>query len=160
MISESDCLLVIGCKLGEIATKRYTVPEPGKVLIHLECVAEEIGRTYAPTVPLWGDVKAGIADLDVAMKALGSNAASRADWVRAGAGPHGGLARECTRSGWESEETPVGMGRLMGELNKILADDAILIADGGFAAHWGGLLYDSKKPGRGFVPDRGFASIG
>ena len=42
------------------------------------------------------------------------------------------------------------MGRLMGELNKILADDAILIADGGFAAHWGGLLYDSKKPGRGF----------
>jgi acetolactate synthase I/II/III large subunit len=57
LIAESDCLLVIGCKLGEIATKRYTVPEPGKTLIHLDCVAEEIGRTYMPTVPLWGDAR-------------------------------------------------------------------------------------------------------
>ncbi len=38
--------------------------------------------------------------------------------------------------------------------------DGILVADGGFAAHWAGLLYDTKQAGRGFVPDRGFASIG
>ncbi|MCB1741668.1 MAG: thiamine pyrophosphate-binding protein, partial [Gammaproteobacteria bacterium] len=31
---------------------------------------------------------------------------------------------------------------------------------GGFAAHWGGLLFDTKMAGRTFVPDRGFASIG
>jgi acetolactate synthase-1/2/3 large subunit len=59
-----------------------------------------------------------------------------------------------------SNETPIHMARLMHELNIILPDDAILVADGGFAAHWGGLLYDSKQPGRGFLPDRGFASIG
>jgi acetolactate synthase-1/2/3 large subunit len=34
------------------------------------------------------------------------------------------------------------------------------VADGGFAAHWGGLLYDTKSAGRTFVADRGFASIG
>src|SRR5690606_38513709 len=28
LIEESDCLLVVGCKLGEIATKRYSVPAP------------------------------------------------------------------------------------------------------------------------------------
>ena len=52
------------------------------------------------------------------------------------------------------------MGRLMGELNRLMPADGILVADGGFAAHWGGLLYDTKQAGRGFVPDRGFASIG
>ncbi len=52
------------------------------------------------------------------------------------------------------------MGRLMGELNRALPEDGILVADGGFAAHWGGLLFDTKRAGRGFVPDRGFASIG
>ena len=36
----------------------------------------------------------------------------------------------------------------------------LLVADGGFAAHWGGLLFDTKAAGRFFVPDRGFASIG
>ena len=39
-------------------------------------------------------------------------------------------------------------------------EDGYLVADGGFAAHWGGLLFDSKRAGRSFVPDRGFASIG
>ena len=41
-----------------------------------------------------------------------------------------------------------------------MPDDAALVADGGFAAHWGGLMFDTKRAGRHFVPDRGFASIG
>ena len=49
---------------------------------------------------------------------------------------------------------------MMDELNGVMPADGILVADGGFAAHWGGLLYDTKQAGRGFVPDRGFASIG
>ena len=38
--------------------------------------------------------------------------------------------------------------------------ESVLVADGGFAAHWGGLLYDTKAACRRFVADRGFASIG
>lgn len=159
LIEQSDCILVVGCKLGEIATKRYTVPSPGKTLIHLDCVAEEIGRTYAPTIPLWGDAKAGIADLGAAIAEHDEPPEGRVTWC-----DHiikrMGEWREMARERLTSEETPVSMGRLMGELNKVLPEDAILIADGGFAAHWSGLLYDSKRPGRGFVPDRGFASIG
>jgi acetolactate synthase-1/2/3 large subunit len=156
LIAESDCLLVIGCKLGEIATKRYTVPEPGKFMIHLDCVAEEIGRTYTPTVPLWGDARAGIADLQAA---IGAPPAAREAWCDEVARRMAEW-REMARERLESDEVPVSMGRLMGELNTVLPENAVLIADGGFAAHWGGLLYDSRRPGRGFVPDRGFASIG
>src|SRR5260370_14651344 len=50
--------------------------------------------------------------------------------------------------------------RAMGGLNQRLPAGGILVADGGFAAHWSGLLFGSRRPGRGFVPDRGFASIG
>ena len=59
-----------------------------------------------------------------------------------------------------SEETPINVARMLNDLNGQMPDDGILIADGGFAAHWAGLIYDTKRPGRGFVPDRGFASIG
>ena len=55
---------------------------------------------------------------------------------------------------------PINIGRLMGELNARCRPTAMLVADGGFAAHWGGLLFDTKAAGRGFVADRGFASIG
>ena len=60
----------------------------------------------------------------------------------------------------ESKETPINVGRLMGELNKTMPADGIVVADGGFAAHWGGLMFDTKAAGRHFLPDRGFASIG
>lgn len=158
LIEQSDCLLVVGCKLGEIATKRYTVPGPGKRVIHLDCVAEEIGRTYAPELPLWGDAREGIRDLAAALAGQPIPAA-RAAWC-AGVVAKMDDWRAMAQARLTSEEVPVSMGRMMGELNRILPEDAILIADGGFAAHWGGLLYDSRRPGRGFVPDRGFASIG
>jgi acetolactate synthase-1/2/3 large subunit len=160
LIAEADVLLVAGCKLGEIATKRFTIPPPGKTLIHLDLVAEEFGRTYRPTVALWGDVREGIADLAAALQPD----AARLRGVRAE------YAREVARrmAEWKagamprltSNEAPINVARLLHELNTVMPEDGILVADGGFAAHWAGLLYDTKRPGRGFVPDRGFASIG
>jgi len=160
LIEEADVLLVVGCKLGEIATKRYSVPAPGKTLIHLDSVAEEMGRSYAPTVKLWSDARAGLEDLASALAPTAeAQRASRAPWAadvpRRMAAWHEDVAERL-----ESEEAPVHMARLVSELNRALPEDGILVADGGFAAHWSGLLFDTKRPGRTFVPDRGFASIG
>ena len=52
------------------------------------------------------------------------------------------------------------MARMIDSLNRLMPADGRLVADGGFAAHWGGLFFDTKAPGRGFVADRGLASIG
>ncbi len=160
LIENSDCLLVVGCKLGEIATKRFTVPKPGKPVIHLDIVAEEMGRTYAPILKLWGDAKAGLEDLLAGLK----------DGAAAGLAARSGYLKEVTEkmAAWHKnvserlycDETPVHMARLITELNRALPEDGYFVADGGFAAHWGGLLFDTKRAGRGFVPDRGFASIG
>lgn len=160
LIEQSDVVLVVGCKLGEIATKRYTVPAPGKTVIHLDIVAEEFGRTLQPEVMLWGDVKLGLQDL---MAALGGRAAALkarlqplADSVPARMAKWRAEVSERLYS----EEKPISVARLITEINKVLPEDGILVADGGFAAHWAGLLFDTKRAGRGFVPDRGFASIG
>jgi acetolactate synthase-1/2/3 large subunit len=67
LIEQSDCLLVIGCKLGEIATKRYTVPSKGKTIIHVDIVAEEFERTTPAVLKLWGDARSTINDLSAAL---------------------------------------------------------------------------------------------
>lgn len=160
LIEKADCLLVVGCKLGEIATKRYALPLSSKPLIHLDIVAEEFGRTTLPTVPLWGDARAGLQDLQAAL-------APDANRLHAQRADYAAEVAQCMRD-WRqsvqgrllSNESPVNMARLMHELNQSMPADGILVADGGFAAHWGGLLYDTQQAGRGFVPDRGFASIG
>src|SRR5262252_6609497 len=160
LIEEADVLLVAGCKLGEIATKRFAIPKAGKTLIHLDILAEEFGRTYRPTVALWGDVREGIRDLGAALAGdVKGRARERGDWA-AGVGKRMAAWRAGVQERLTSGETPVNVARLLGELNGAMPSDGILVADGGFAAHWAGLIYDTKRPGRGFVPDRGFASIG
>ena len=159
-IEASDCLLVIGCKLGEIATKRFTLPPKNIPIIHLEVVAEEIGRTLQPTVALWGDAKEGIKDLTSVMSTHAEQQRTeRASYIK-DIERHMNDWRISVNGRLTSQEVPINMARLMHELNNELPEDAILVADGGFAAHWGGLLYDTKRAGRGFLPDRGFASIG
>ncbi len=158
LIEESDLLFVVGCKLGEIATKRYTVPPKGKTVIHLDIVAEEMGRTLTPALSLWGDARATLDEMRTALAGSGMKE-KLAGWA-ADVPKRMAAWRQYVDARLTSEERPINMARLMHELNLNLPADATLVADGGFAAHWGGLLYDTKQPGRGFVPDRGFASIG
>ena len=158
LIDEADVLFVVGCKLGEIATKRYTVPPKGKTVIHLDIVAEEMGRTLMPALSLWGDAKATLDELRNALAGRGLKE-KLADWA-ADVPKRMAAWRQDVDGRLNDESSPINMARLLNELNKALPADATLVADGGFAAHWGGLVYDTKQAGRGFVPDRGFASIG
>jgi len=160
LIEASDCLVVVGCKLGEIATKRYVLPPETIPLIHLDIVAEEIGRCRAADVALWGDARAGMEDLGEALAGEAKRARSaRADYV-AEIPSRMASWRDEAAARLHSEERPIHMARLCTELNKALPADSTLVADGGFAGHWTGLLYDTKSPGRHFIPDRGLASIG
>ena len=52
------------------------------------------------------------------------------------------------------------MARVCPELSRAMPREGILLADGGFAAHWTGLLYDTPAAGRTYIANRGNASIG
>lgn len=160
LIETSDCLIVVGCKLGEIATKRFQLFNGDKPIIHLETLPEEIGRTTRTDVALVGDARLGLEDLNEALRSESAKAQStRADYV-AEVPQRMAAWREGAKDRLEATETPINMGRMLNELNREMPADSVLVTDGGFAAHWGGLLYDTKQAGRRFVADRGFASIG
>jgi acetolactate synthase-1/2/3 large subunit len=99
---------------------------------------------------------AGLADL---ADALHGTTHDRTGWAALRRPAHGALAEEA-RGRLESTERPINLARLIAELNRLMPEDGVLVADGGFAGHWTGLLYETKRAGRGYVPDRGFASIG
>ncbi len=160
LIESSDCILSVGCKMGEIATKRYDLIPRDVPFIHLDIVAEEIGRTTPTTVSLWGDAAEGLCDLRdslfsdrVAMQQMRAaylvEISERMVAWRAEAEPR-----------YASDERPVNMARLVRELQNAMPEDGILVVDGGFAAHWTGLLYNSTRSGRTYIANRGFASIG
>ncbi len=54
-VKESDLLLVIGARLGEMTTGGYTlldVPVPRQPLVHVHAGAEELGKVYQATLPI------------------------------------------------------------------------------------------------------------
>jgi acetolactate synthase-1/2/3 large subunit len=160
LIAESDCIITVGCKLGEIATKRYALVPENVPLIHLELVAEEIGRTTYADVALWGDAREGMIDLaDALADGAAARRAARTAYVSE-IGARMAKWRIDATPRYTSTEVPINMGRLIGELQQALPDDGILVADGGFAAHWTGLLFDTRVAGRTYLADRGLASIG
>ncbi len=157
-IAQSDLLIVVGCKLGEIATRRFSLMPAGVPIVHVEIVPEEIGRTTRADVALAADARLALSDLLMALP-RGALPDERADFAGAVA-PRTAAWRVGAADRLESNETPINVGRLINELNIAMAADDILVADGGFAGHWGGLLFDTKAAGRHFIADRGFASIG
>ena len=69
-VRESDLLLVMGARLGELTTQGYTlidIPEPSQPLVHVHASAEELGRVYRPTLAINASNEAfaeRLADID------------------------------------------------------------------------------------------------
>jgi acetolactate synthase I/II/III large subunit len=160
IIAAADCIVVVGCKLGEIATRRYSLLPAGVPFIHLDSVAEEFGRTATPAIALWCDARAGLDDLRLALKDSAEAARAARSGLLAEVAERTRLWRQQSALRMMSDALPIDTARLMREISDAMPADSILVADGGFAGHWSGLLYDTKRPGRTYIADRGFASIG
>ena len=160
LIETADCIMAVGCKMGEIATKRYALMPRGVPFIHLDIVAEEIGRTTPTAVALWGDAAEGLIDLHASLSDDAEVLQARHAAYLAEIAERMAAWRVEAEPRYASDERPIHMARLVRELQGVMPDDGILVVDGGFAAHWTGLLYDSTRAGRSYIANRGFASIG
>jgi len=160
LIRKADLIIGLGCKFGEIATIRYTlIPNEAK-LVHIDISPEEIGRHQKVSVGLWADARLALADL---LEEIGPDAPAQAR-MREGYVAEIRLKkkewREKNLERLTSNEKPINMARVCHELSLTMPKNGILLADGGFAAHWTGLLYDTPAAGRSFIVNRGNASIG
>ena len=159
LVAASDALIVVGCKLGEIADPALPADPAGQAADP----HRHPGRGDRPHHPH----RRGACRRRAARAAGPRGGARRqrarrarsAALVRRGARAHGQMARGRRRPaevGREADQCRPPDGRV----EHAMPEDAILVADGGFAGHWGGLLFDTKRAGRHFIADRGFASIG
>lgn len=159
-IRSADLLIALGFKFGEIATVRYTlIPQSARV-IHIDILAEEIGRYQRAEIGLWADCQAALADLQ---QELQDDACRQREKRQRYFAEIQEKKQEWRTSNLErltSNEKPINLARVCHELTQAMPANGILLADGGFAAHWAGLLYDTPAAGRTFVANRGNASIG
>lgn len=160
-IARADLIIVVGCKLGEIATNRWTVIPPNARIIHIDIDPGELGKVYRTELGIWADAK---ATLDALIDSMGPNRGPRRTQPLEQLEVEIAAARErwsaVADERYRSDDAPVHMARLLKDLRVALPSNAILVADGGFAAHWSALLFEVLEAGRTYVANRGHAAIG
>ena len=160
LINASDCLLAVGTKLGEIATQRFSLIPDGVPLIQIDIDPDAIGVSAPVSLGLVGDARLALQDLEAQLTPERARIHERLSGYRAEVADGSARWLADVTPRLTADDRPTSVPRLVHELNRVMPPGAVLVADGGFASHWTGLLYDTKVAGRGFVADRGFASIG
>ena len=129
-VAAADLLLVVGARLGEIATRGYTLPEapvPRQELVHVYPEPEEIGRVFQPAL----SIASGAAEFARAARGLEPvDAARRAGWL---AGVRADREADLAPRRFPG---PVDMAAIVAVLQEALPDDAIVTVDAGNFSGW------------------------
>jgi acetolactate synthase-1/2/3 large subunit len=130
-VQESDVVLAVGTRLGEHATRGYTLfnaPVPKQKLIHVLQGAQDFGRVFHPTLAIQSDLNAFVEAANTAPKV---DVSRRARFVKD--------ARKEYELNLDPSNSPKGkvdLGQCMLELDKLLTDDAIVTGDAGHYTGW------------------------
>jgi acetolactate synthase-1/2/3 large subunit len=133
-VRESDLIVAIGPRLGEVTTGGHTLieaPVPAQKLVHIHASGEELGRVYQPTLAIQSTMNAAARSLEVLSAPPGIawgqwTAACHADYEANVDVKNGGIVLPGT----------IDMPALIHTLQKHLPTDAVLTNGAGNFASW------------------------
>jgi len=153
VVAEADLVIYIGSHTGDQVTHNWTVPAIGTPVVQIDIDPAEIGRSYPGAIGVLGDAKIALAML---IAALGPVRVADA-WLQ--------RARELVGT-WraeieplrQSDAAPIRPERLCKELSDALPEDAVLVADTGYASIWTATMVEISHPGQTYL--RAAGSLG
>ena len=153
-VGAGDVVLVVGARLGEIATQHYTLfdpPEPRQALVHVHPEASILGRVYRPRLA----IQSGMPEFAAAARELKPAASAKwRDWS------------EAARRDYLATLTPapydgaLDLGRVMLALRDRLPPDAIIALDAGNFSGWAMRFLIWRRPRTLLGPQSGAMGYG
>ncbi|MBM3555407.1 MAG: thiamine pyrophosphate-binding protein, partial [Alphaproteobacteria bacterium] len=153
-IGESDLVIALGPRLGEMTTGGYTlfaIPRPRQALIHVHCDANELGRVYNADLP----ILSGLAEFCAAARALSPIADP--PWRGEGARAHADYLAFATPT---TMPGAVDLGKIMTWLGERLPADAIVANGAGNYTTWVHRFHKFRRPGTQLAPTSGAMGYG
>ena len=160
VVDRADLVIFIGCRAGSVTTERWRHPEPGKVrVVHIDVDPAVIGANYPTEVAVVGDARLALAALAEAIgpapKPSAGRVSGRALVAEAKARKFAALAELA-----ESDAKPIRPERIVATLQKLLPEDAILVADAGTPCPYFSAYYRFCRSGRHFITNRAHGALG
>ena len=129
-IKDSDLVIAIGARLGEMTTSGYTllqVPKPTQKLVHIHASAEELNRVYQADLAMCATMNAAARALEVL---TAPTALPWEDWTA--------QAQADYQTNLQPQALPgdIDMPAIVNTISRLLPDDAVLTNGAGNFASW------------------------
>ncbi len=160
LVERADLVLLVGTRTNQNGTDNWSQIPSGATVVHIDVDPAEIGRNYE-SVRLVGDARETLAALRAAFTGVDLTK-RRADRA---------YLEECIAAYWKNFEldrhdvatssaSPIRPERLMSELQTLLTDDVMIVADASYSSMW--VLGQLRAPAGGmrFITPRGLAGLG
>ncbi len=160
IVEMADLVVFIGCRAGSVTTERRRFPVPGAAkVLQIDIDPAVIGANYPVEMGLVGDCRIVLRQL---LDALGGRtvvamparlnvtaiAQAKAD------------KRAAFLALAASDATPILPERVVHELQAVLPDDAIVVADPGTPCPYFSAYYEIRQSGRRFFSNRAHGALG
>jgi acetolactate synthase-1/2/3 large subunit len=151
-IKDSDLILAIGPRLGEMTTSGYTlleVPKPKQKLVHIHASAEELNRVYSADLAICATMNAAARSLEVL------TAPATLPWTQETVQAHADYLaniqpQDLAGLPQDSEKGLVNMPEVVAALQRHLPADAVLTNGAGNFASWVHRYYQHHGLSKGF----------
>ena len=150
----ADLIVWCGSKASQNTANNWTLPTAEQATITIDDDPQEHGRTFRPTVALFGDVRSTLQELT---PRLTRNA--NAEWLER-AEAENRAHQAALEEDMNSDVVPLHPGRVLREIAARLGPDDIVVSDASFASGWIGQYLPARKASRRFLYARGQGSLG
>jgi acetolactate synthase-1/2/3 large subunit len=159
IVLAADLVCFIGCRAGSVTTERWRYPAPTARIVQIDADPNVLGATYDAEVAVLGDAKLTLAALLAELRTRIGKPPSRTRGRTAVAD-----AKQKKFAAFEelaaSTETPIRPERVVATLNRLLPDDAVIVADPGTPCPYLSAYYRSNRTGRHFISNRAHGALG
>jgi acetolactate synthase-1/2/3 large subunit len=157
VVDAADLVLFIGCRAGSVTTERWRSPPPGVRILHIDADPMAIGANYETEAAICADARLTLAALNRTLKDSGETRAFGGAEIAAKAKAAKAAAFLALA---ESTDKPILPERVVATCNRLLPDDAVVVADPGTPCPYFSAYYELRRPGRQFFSNRAHGALG
>src|SRR5258708_4996295 len=157
IVRECDLALVVGCRLGGLASDSWKVPPPSTRILHVDVDTNVLGATYREEISVQADAKLTLQAL-VEEDLHRSLPGERTAWARQATERVRAWKEEVQRLASRSPEEPIHPAAAVSPLRATRVPRDIRAADTGYMGAWTGAACPVTAPGRHYI--RAAGSLG
>jgi acetolactate synthase I/II/III large subunit len=160
LVGSADVVLLAGTRTNENGTDAWRLYPPHAKYISIDIDGTEVNRSY-DAVRLVGDARLALEDLraELGRHDLSRRAAQAAGVLATIAQARAGYAADAQPL-LTSEQAPLRPERIMAELDSLLTEDTIVVADASYSTIWMACHLRARRAGQRFISPRGLAGLG